>query len=110
MVRKLILGLFALFIAMGVSASLEPAQAQPNTRVCCVDGGRDFFTTQRDCRRQGGRIAPIARCRNDRNERVCCMRGRRDFFTTRNRCRAAGGRVVNRARCERRHEPDFRVD
>lgn len=104
------------FASYGVSA--EPAQNTvaadgsyqvaegwgSNDRICCKRGGRDWWSSRRECRRSGGHVTYNRECRNDRfdrvgNNRVCCKRGWNDWWSTERQCRRAGGRVTYNREC-----------
>lgn len=60
-----------------------------DSRICCKQGRRDWWSTWRECRRVGGRRVGNRECRDDswwRDHRVCCQRGRHDFWTTQRNC------------------------
>lgn len=86
-------------------ASFILAQYSGNRRVCCKRGWRDWWSTYRSCRRNGGHVVANRHCRNDWNEggnvRVCCKRGWRDWWSTRRDCRRVGGYVVANRQCRR---------
>jgi hypothetical protein len=85
--------------------SYQVAQSWGN-RVCCKRGGRDWWSTRRDCRRSGGHVTYNRECRDDRfdrvrNDRVCCERGRSEWWSTTRACRRAGGHVTYNRECRR---------
>jgi len=114
----LALGAAALFLVMGsgsmTSASAASADAQystvadatvtlaayGNARVCCKRGGRDWWSTARECRRVRGHQVANRECRDDRADtRVCCKRGRHDWWSTLRQCRRTGGHQVANREC-----------
>lgn len=80
-------------------------QYRANSRVCCKRGYRDWWSTYRQCRRQGGHVVANRACRDGRvnyqNQRVCCKRGYRDWWSTAGQCRRQGGYVTANRACRR---------
>jgi hypothetical protein len=94
--------------------SFQVAQ-RDRDRICCKRGGRDWWSSWRQCRRNGGVRVANRQCREDWNERwdirwwnftnwnnrVCCKKGRRDWWTTARDCRNAFGYQTANRECRR---------
>lgn len=86
----------------------EIQTAANDYRICCKRGNRDWWSSQRDCRRNGGYVAANRQCRNDNsnwhqnnvgNQRICCKRGRADWWSSRRECGRSGGYVAADRQC-----------
>lgn len=129
--RSAVLGLLAvILIAFAGSAFAAPGSSPQQSvrpdgsyqtaqrdadRICCKRGGRDWWSTWRQCRRNGGVRVANKQCREDWNERwdirwwnfsawnnrVCCKRGKRDWWTTARECRNSFGYQTAARACRR---------